>query len=239
MYTKCLSHEHLRRNGHCKEHPWWARTAANGRHYSHVLTTYDIACRVAENRLPAPGPHLPVVGRKGKRSRSNRIPRLAASSSGARCSRSLLYASSTTSDWRHFLRPSSPGRLARRGCPAAPPRCTWRRSRSTSSTPATRLRPRRRPPCRGCPGKALHSAMTNAAKNIDDGRPLQQWVAGYSTFLGTAQGLSMRARLTPSLLQVVGNGLSVSQSQVKVRNALLTIGIGLIVNIFGALLRVI
>ena len=81
--------------------------------------------------------------------------------------------------------------------------------------------------------------MTNAAKNIDDGRPLHQWVAGYSTFLGTAQSLSMRARLTPSLLQVVGNGLSVSQSQAEVRNEPFTIGTGLIVNIFGALLRVI
>lgn len=38
--------------------------------------------------------------------------------------------------------------------------------------------------------------MTKAAMRIDDGRPLHQWVTGYSTFVGTGKSLSMRAQLT-------------------------------------------
>lgn len=95
------------------------------------------------------------------------------------------------------------------------PRCTWRTSRLTSSTLVMGLLPGRRPSCLGCPGRELHSVMANAAK----GKPLHQWVAGYSTFLGTVESLSMRAQLTLSLLQVVGNGLCICQSKLSSRGS--------------------
>lgn len=65
------------------------------------------------------------------------------------CLRSLLYDSSTTSDWQRFPHPLSLERLAPRSCRVVNPRYIWKKSRLTSSTLAMRQLPKGRPLCLG------------------------------------------------------------------------------------------